>query len=218
MQAATLQFPIQPNYVHVQGKRGPFHSILIIIVTLRPPFPRAPLAPADSTRPAEPYHYASLTEKRIAETDRHRLDLRVVIQCRLAQLTTNARLLVAAEGQLPVKRVVRVDPDGACAERVGHLDGRVEVAGVHGGGQAVGGVVADGNHLLLSLKLRDGAHGAEDLLLHNLHVLGHVGEDGWLDEVALVADALAARLDGGAGLLALLDVATSTLVTRIFAW
>jgi len=43
--------------------------------------------------------------------------------------------------------------------------------------------------------------------LHDLHVLGDVGEDGGLDEVALVALAVAADLDGGAGFLAGLDVA-----------
>lgn len=106
-----------------------------------------------------------------------------------------------------VEGVVGVDPDGAGAERVGDLDGGVEVLGVDGGGEAVGGVVADPDRLLLVLELGDAAHGAEDLLLHDLHVVRHVGEDGRLDEVALVALALAARLDRRAGLLAGLDVA-----------
>jgi hypothetical protein len=43
--------------------------------------------------------------------------------------------------------------------------------------------------------------------LLNLHVLGDVGEDGRLNEVTLVALAVTARLDSGAGLLALLNVA-----------
>jgi hypothetical protein len=49
-------------------------------------------------------------------------------------------------------------------------------------------------------------NGAKDLFLLDLHVLGHVGEDGGLDEVALVTLALAARLDRGTALLALLNV------------
>jgi hypothetical protein len=43
--------------------------------------------------------------------------------------------------------------------------------------------------------------------LHDLHVLGDVTENGGLDEVALLAFALAANLDGSTGLLAVLDVA-----------
>jgi len=105
-----------------------------------------------------------------------------------------------------VKSVVSVDPDGACAEGVSNLDGGCEVSGVDSGGQAVGGVVADLDDIGLGLELGDCADGTEDLLLLNLHVLGYVGEDGGLDEVALVALALAARLDRGTGLLALLDV------------
>jgi hypothetical protein len=42
--------------------------------------------------------------------------------------------------------------------------------------------------------------------LHDLHIFGDVGEDGGLDEVALVTLALAASLDGGTGVLACLDV------------
>ena len=94
--------------------------------------------------------------------------------------------------------VVGVNPHGAGLERVRDLDGGVEVLGVHGGGEAIGGGVADADGLLLGLELGDGADGAEDLFLHDLHVLGDVGEDGWLDEVALVALAVATDLDLGA--------------------
>lgn len=106
-----------------------------------------------------------------------------------------------------MQSVVGVDPHGAGLERIADLDGGVEVGGVHGGGKAVGALVAGGDDLLLGGELGDGADGAEDLLLHDLHVLGDVGEDGGLDEVALVALAVAADLDGGAGFLAGLDVA-----------
>jgi hypothetical protein len=43
--------------------------------------------------------------------------------------------------------------------------------------------------------------------LHDLHVIGDVTENGGLDEVALLALALAANLDGSTLLLAVLDVA-----------
>jgi hypothetical protein len=50
--------------------------------------------------------------------------------------------------------------------------------------------------------------------LYDLHVFGYVGEDGGLDEVALVADALAAGFDGRAGFLALFDVAVGFVSTE----
>ena len=106
-----------------------------------------------------------------------------------------------------MKSVVRVDPDSSSAERVGNLDGSGEVGGVDCGGKTVGGVVTDLDDVGLCLELGDCANGAEDFFLLYLHVLSYVGEDGWLDEVALVAVAVAAGLDGCARLLALLDVA-----------
>ena len=69
---------------------------------------------------------------------------------------------------------------------------------MHGSGETVCGAVADLDDLLLGLELADGADWAEDLFLHDLHVLGDVREDGGLDEVTLVAVALAANLDLGA--------------------
>ena len=135
--------------------------------------------------------------------------LSVVVQRGLTQLTPDPGLFVPAKRHLVVQGVVRVDPDGAGLEGVGDLDGGVEVLGVDGGGEAVGGGVADLDGLLFRRELGDGAHGAEDLLLHDLHVLGDVGEDGGLDEVALVALAVAADLDRGAGVFAFFDVAVS---------
>ena len=131
----------------------------------------------------------------------------VVLECFLSKLTANTRLLVATEWHLVMKGVVGVDPHGAGLECVRDFDGGVEVGGVHGGRKAVGRGVADFDGLLLRLELGDGADWAEDLLLHDLHVLGHVGEDGWLDEVALVTLAVAANLDLGTCVLAGLDVA-----------
>lgn len=75
------------------------------------------------------------------------------------------------------------------------------------GGQTIVGVVAEGNDLIGILELGQGDDGAEDLLLHDLHVLADIGEDGGLDEVALVAVALATSNDGSTLVLAGLDVA-----------
>lgn len=139
------------------------------------------------------------------------LPLTVVVKRGLAELTANTRLLVATEWHLVVKRVVSIHPYSSSAERIRDLDGGVEVRGVHSGGKTVSGLVAERDDLLLGLELADAADRAEDLLLHDLHVLLDVGEDGGLDEVALVALALAADLDLGAFFFALLDVAIGLL-------
>jgi hypothetical protein len=152
-----------------------------------------------------------LTEERVAKTDGHSLDLGVVVQRSLTKLTANARLLVSTKGKLPVKRVVRVHPYSSRTERVRNLNSRVEVGRVYGSSEAVGRVVANRDGVLLGFELGDGADRAEDLFLHNLHVFGNVGEDGGLDEVTLVTDALATCLDLGASLLALFDVAVKML-------
>lgn len=153
-----------------------------------------------------------LTEEHITKLDGYSLGLEVVVKGCLTKLTSNTGLLVTTEWKLPVESVVRVDPYGTSAERVGNLDGSLEVGGVESSGKAVCGVVADLDDLFLCLKLGNCADGAKDLFPLDLHVLGDIGEDGRLDEVTLVTLALTASLDGGTLLLAVLDVAESQSV------
>jgi hypothetical protein len=160
------------------------------------------------------FHYRSrqrLTEQNITKTNRHRLGLDVVVQSSLTKLPADARLFVPTKWQLPMKSIVGVDPDGTSAEGVGNLNGCVEVGGVDGGGKAVCCRIANLDDLGLVLELGDRAHGAEDLLLLDLHVLGNVGEDGGLNEVTLVALALTTSLNRGTGLLTVLNVAATVL-------
>ena len=82
------------------------------------------------------------------------------------------------------------------------------------GGETVGGGVSETDGVLFGLEFGDGADGAEDLLLHDLHVFADVGEDGWLDEVTFLAMTLAANFDFGALLLAGVDVAREVLVNN----
>ena len=163
-------------------------------------------------------HRRCLTEQRVTESDADRLGVGVVLESSLAKLATDTRLLVSTEGQLVVDHVVLVDPDGTSLEGVGDLDGGVEVGGVDSGGKTVVGVVADLDDLLLGLELADGADRAEDLLLHNLHVVLDVGEDGGLDEVSLVTLALATSLDGSTLVLTGLDVAVKECQPNVFAF
>ena len=80
------------------------------------------------------------------------------------------------------------------------------------GGKTVGGGVSETDGILFGLEFSDGADGAEDLFLHDLHVFADVGEDGWLDEVTFFAVTPSADLDFGALLLTGVDVAGEVLV------
>lgn len=114
-----------------------------------------------------------------------------------------------------VELVVAVDPDGTGLEGVADADGSAKVLGVHSGGETVGGVVTESDDVGLILKLSNGTDGAENLLLHDLHVVGDVGEDSGLDEVSLVTVALTTNLDSGTLLLTGLDVAHDTVVLKL---
>ncbi len=116
-----------------------------------------------------PSHHR-LTEQSITETDRHRLRLAVIRQRGLAQLSPDAALLVAAKRQRVMQHVVLVHPDGAGPQGVTDPDGGVEAGRVDGGGETVGRGVAEADGVVFVFELGDGADGAEDLLLHYLHV------------------------------------------------
>ena len=106
-----------------------------------------------------------------------------------------------------MQHVVLIDPDGTRPQRVADFNGGVDVGSVDRGGEAVGGDVAEADGVGLVLELGDGADGAEDLFLHDLHVFGDVAEDGGLDEVAFFAVAFAAGFDFGTCFFAGVDVA-----------
>ena len=80
------------------------------------------------------------------------------------------------------------------------------------GGETVGGGVAETDGVFFGLEFGDGADGAEDLFLHDLHVFADVGEDGGLDEVTFLAVTFAANFDFGALFLAGVNVAEEMLV------
>ena len=111
-----------------------------------------------------------------------------------------------------MEHVVAVHPDCTSLESAGYLERSVEVGRVDSSSETVRGIVASLDGFFLGLELGNGAHRAEDLLLDDLHVFGDIREDGRFDEVTLGALALTTSLNGGASLLAVLDVAAKTLV------
>lgn len=88
-------------------------------------------------------------------------------------------------------------------------DRRIQILRVHRGREPVCRRVAHPHCVVLGLELGNRAHGAKDLVLHDLHVLAHVAEHGRLDEVPRVAGAGATNLDFGAFFLARVDVSIS---------
>src|SRR5438552_11637269 len=114
------------------------------------------------------------------------LYLRVEVERVAAQLAPVAALLVAAEGRTRVEDVVAVDPHRSGADGARHPVRLADVTRPHAGGEAVGRVVALQHGVVLVLERDDGDDRAEYLLTGDLHVVAHAGEDGGLDEVALL--------------------------------
>src|SRR5580692_198325 len=102
--------------------------------------------------------------------------LLVFLQARGAELTADAGLAETAPLGLRQVRVVVVDPHRAVAQRAGHPFGLARVGGPHRAGQAVGGVVAEPDGLLLGAEPLDRHHRAEHLILHDRHVAAAPGE------------------------------------------
>lgn len=141
--------------------------------------------------------------------------LRVVGQSLLTQLAPDTTLSITTEWQLVRKQVVAVDPDGTGTEGVGDPDRGVEILGVDSRGKTINGVVGHLEDLLLGVELGDSADGAEDLFLHDLHLGADVGEDGGLDEVALVTVTGTTSLDCSALALAGLNVLHDTIILEL---
>ena len=152
------------------------------------------------SRPPTSRSTPTTARKRAEALGRHRLDFGVGLEGLVAHFAAHAGLLVPAERQGRVEDVVAVDPDGAGAELLGQRVRLGDVLGPDPGAQAVAGVVRLGGDLVQAPE-RLGHHDrAEDFLAGDLHVRAGVGDDGGLDEVALVAEAAAAGDGGGPSL------------------
>ena len=98
------------------------------------------------------------------------LGLEVLVQAGRSEFATHAGLLEAAPFRLRKIRVVVVDPDGSVTQRSGDAFRLARIRGPHGAGEAVDGVVAQGDRLLLGAEGLDGEHGTEGLVLDAGHV------------------------------------------------
>ena len=116
-----------------------------------------------------------------------------------------------------MQHVVLVHPDGSGPQSIADSDGGVEALCVDCGGETVGSGVAETDGVVFGLEFGNGADGAEDLLLHYLHVFGHARENGRLDKVALFAMALATNFDLGALFLAGINITAFMLVYLLLA-
>src|SRR5204863_3569 len=102
-----------------------------------------------------------------------------------AALAAEARLLVPAEGARWVEAVVRVRPDDACAQPLGHPEDARALLRPDAGGQPVRRVVRLLDRLVGRAEREHREHGAEDLLLRDPVTLRHVREHRRREPVAL---------------------------------
>src|SRR5690242_1951385 len=114
------------------------------------------------------------------------LFLLVLLQPGGPELAADARLAEAAPLGLRQVRMVVVDPHRAVAECAGHPFGLARIGGPHRARQAVAGVVAEPDGLLLGAEPLDRHYRAEHLLLHHRHLPTAPGEHrGPQEEAAL---------------------------------
>src|SRR5262249_635038 len=116
------------------------------------------------------YRKAETGNSKLREVDPDALDLRVFLQCVVAALAAETRLLVAAEGQAGVVEVVRVDPNRACLQGLGRPERFLDVPRPDGGRETVDRSVADRDRLRLVSERERRQHRPEDLLAGDRHL------------------------------------------------
>src|SRR5207253_5125086 len=103
------------------------------------------------------------------------------------------------------EHVVAVNPDRSRAQAIREPMSLLNVARPDGGGQAETGSIAALDHLVDVLERQDVHHRPKDLLTRYLHLVLDAVEHGRLDEVAALADPVAAGQQFRAFLLTRLD-------------
>src|SRR5207245_1513279 len=88
---------------------------------------------------------------------------------------------------------IGVDPDRSGLRLLRETLYPSDVAAPDAGREAVGRAVGDAERFGFIFELDDAHHGPEDFFLRDAHLVLDVGKHGGADEIAAVADALAAR-------------------------
>src|SRR5215475_9018516 len=122
----------------------------------------------------------------------NRLRFGEIVDRRGAVLPAEAGIPLAAPRQSHIGIAIGVDPHRASPCPLRETLHTTHVAAPHPGSEAIGGAVGDAQCIGLVLELDHADDGTKDLLLRNTHLMLDIGEYGGADEVAAIADALAA--------------------------
>src|SRR5574338_836527 len=114
------------------------------------------------------------------------LGLEVLLEAGPPHLPADSGRLVAAEGHVAAVPDAAVDAHGAGAHPPGHGPGPLGIARVDGAGEAVGRVVGDADGVVVAVVGDGHEHRAEDLLAGDAGRVVETGDEGGLDEEALV--------------------------------
>src|ERR1700732_3674959 len=137
----------------------------------------------------------------------HRLDLGVIVQRVFAKFAANARLFVTAKRSGSIEHVETIHPYGSRAHRIRNRVGLADLASPPCRCRAVEGLVSSVDDFVQILKAQNRHDRPKYFFLGDFHVVLHVTEYGRLNEIAFVADAVAARKQLGVILFPRVDVA-----------
>src|SRR5471032_1398603 len=114
-------------------------------------------------------------------------DFQVVFDAVLGTFTAQARRLDAAKWRDFVRDQPGIDADHAVFQRFGNTEHAAHVAGIEVRRQAEFGVVRHGDYFCFVFEAEQRRQWAERFFLGDGGVFRHVGQDGWLEEVAFQA-------------------------------
>src|SRR6202162_186707 len=118
------------------------------------------------------------------QSDRDGFGVEVAVEYRFAHFAPPTGLLVAPERQCRIEYGVAVDPDGPSLELRRQGVRLTEVAGPDPSREPIDAVIRLVDQILVHIRERHrGHHGAEDLLLNDLHVRPGIDEHGWFGKI-----------------------------------
>src|ERR1700676_665868 len=150
------------------------------------------------------------------ELDRDGFGVEIIVQYRFAHFAPPTGLLVTTERQCRIEYVVAVDPYGPRLELRRQGVRLTDVAGPDAGCEPINAVIRLAEQILVHIRERDrGHHGAEDLLLNNLHVRPGIDEHGGFDKIPRPLPRLATGNCPSAFLLAHLKIPAHPVALRL---